>query len=155
VPNNYLKRKVFMANDSKFAKNPHMMFVISFFVVTVVNAIILGVANAIVPMQVVVGTFTIPPLFALLLTGASLSLITLLVLPFLTEVELRRGKNLSPAEMMAAYLVVNFVGLWLLTRRSEIFGVGVSSWMVVLVLAAVLDFVQGMVMMGIEQWSKK
>lgn len=144
-----------MAKNNFQATHTQMRLIQSFFIVTIVNSIALGIINAVTPLQLVVGTFTIPPLFALFLTGAMLSLFTIIVHPFLLEVQERRGKELSPAEMMAVYLVVNCVGLWLLTRRSEIFGVGAASWLVVLVVSAILDVLQGISMVAIEKFSKE
>ncbi len=57
------------------------------------------------------------------------------------------GKALTTAHWMAGYLAINFVGLWVISRFSEQFGLGISAWWIVLILAAVLDFVQGMGMM--------
>ncbi len=146
-----------MAKDVKTItdRNPGMMFVLSFFLVSAVNAVVFYLANMWFPQQIVVGTYSLSFAWAILLSSGALSLFTILILPFLKEWEITQKRDMKPAEMMGVYLVINFVGLWLLTRFSEVFGIGVRSWLVVLTLAVVLDFLQGMVMMQVEQMRKK
>ena len=58
--------------------------------------------------------------------------------------------------MIAGYFVVNLAELWFITRYAEIFGLGVSSWVVLVCLALVADLAQGMAVMGWQaMWSKK
>lgn len=135
-------------------ENPGMMFTISFALVACVNFIVFYLANMFFPHDVVLGTINIPAAWAILLSGIFLSMFTVLLMPFLTEWENRRGSLMSPMEMMVVYLLINGVGLWLLTRKSEFLGLGVSSWFVVAALAVVLDLVQGMVMMQVEKMRK-
>lgn len=144
-----------MAQKLVEKKDIGMMFTISFFVVTLVNAIVFYLAHMWFPANVVLGTMSLSQTWAVLLGAGTLSLFTLLIMPFLRVIEMKRRKILSPAEMLRAYFVINFIGLWLITRASDIFGIGVSSWTIVLGLALVLDFAQGMVMMKIDQMSKK
>ena len=56
---------------------------------------------------------------------------------------------------MIGYLVINFVGLWSVARGADVLGLGISSWMIVLVIAVVLDFIQGGVMMGLGKKLEK
>ena len=142
-------------NTQSPMKNPSMMFVISFVVVAIVSAIMIAVANMLFPQQLVLGTYSVPATWAIVLCGSAVSLLTLLAMPFIREWEMRRGKDASPAEMFAVYFAVNLVAVWLLTRKSEIFGMGVSSWVVVVGLAVVLDIVQGIVMMQVDKMRKK
>ncbi len=135
-------------------ENPGMMFVISFAVVALINFIVFYLGNMFFPQNIVLGTMNIPSGWAILLSGIFLSMFTVLMMPFLTEWENRRGSDMSPMELMAVYLLINTVGLWLLTRKSEFFGLGVSSWFVVVILAIILDLVQGMVMMQIDTTRK-
>lgn len=57
----------------------------------------------------------------------------------------------SSAEWMASYFVLNFVGVWVVARFANQLGFGISSWVVALVLAVVLDVVQGAAMMQVEK----
>ncbi|MBP9670595.1 hypothetical protein KBD75_04310, partial [Candidatus Woesebacteria bacterium] len=60
----------------------------------------------------------------------------------------------SPKQWMALYFVVNFLVIWEITRFADNLGLGVSSWGVVLLLAAVFDMAQGVVMMSIGKLIK-
>lgn len=136
----------------RFADNPGMMFFISFVIVAILNYLVIWVANMWFPMNVVLGTVSLSAGWAAALFSGTLSLLTVLFLPFMTMWEQRMKRNFAPHEMMLVYLVFNFVSVWLITRKSEVFGVGVTSWLVVLGLALVLDILQGMVMMQVEKW---
>ncbi|MBI5151300.1 MAG: hypothetical protein HZA34_01870 [Candidatus Pacebacteria bacterium] len=131
---------------------PGMMTPISYGLLFAANGLVISLANTWFPQYVVLGTVNISALWAVLLSAGVLALIGTLTMPFFQEYESRRGRMLSDKEWMVGYLVVNFVGVWLVARVSEIFGLGVTSWMVVLGLAAVLDLVQGFVMMGLEKY---
>lgn len=142
------------ASPSFFKRNPGMVMVVSYFVLKGVSAVVIYLANMWFPSQVVLGTVSLTMWWAVLLSAGALALIDTLALPFLAEFEHRRGRLLSPGEMMVAYLLINFIGLWGITRFAEVFGMGVTSWMVVLALAAVLDFFQGIAMVALEQFRK-
>jgi hypothetical protein len=139
----------------RFANNPGMMFVISFVLVALVNFVVIWFANKWFPNNVVVGTAALTPFWATLLFAGALSLLTVLFIPFLTWWEMMRKRNFAPHEMMIVYLLFNFASVWFITRKAEVFGVGVTSWMVVLGLALVLDIFQGLVMMQVEKWRLK
>lgn len=146
---------VIMAKTTAVSKkNPGMMFVMTFFIVGVINALIIYLANMFFPSQVVLGTYSLSFFWAILLPAFTLSLVTVLALPFITQIEMMREKEFSPIEYIVVYMGINFTTLWLLTRSSQVFGLGVSSWIVVLLLAAVLNFLQGGVMTFFQQKSK-
>lgn len=136
-------------------ENSGMFQVYSFAILFVVNALVIYFANLWFPLHVVLGTATISLLWALVLSAGSLALIGILSMPFFHEWEIRRGRILTSMEWMLGYFVLNFVGIWLITRASEIFGLGVTSWVVVLILAFILDVVQGFGMMSLESTRKK
>ena len=131
-----------------------MILVITYFALFVVNGLIIYLANLLFPAQVVLGTMSIGLLWAILHTAGVLTLIDTLAIPFFHEKEKMMKRMLSPKEWMIGYFVLNFVAVWSITRFSEEFGMGVVSWMVVLVLALVLDFVQGMAMMWVQKMYK-
>jgi uncharacterized membrane protein YbhN (UPF0104 family) len=128
--------------------NPNMMMVKTYVVMLVVNAVVLFVANMLFPMQIVLGTISLSPLWSILLSMGALALIDTLILPFAHEIEKRLGRVLTSWEWMLKYFIVNLVALWLITHASQQFGLGVTSVWVSVVLAVVLDVVQGMVMMS-------
>ena len=137
---------------SRFEHNPGMMLVISYALTLVVNVLVLYLAQMWFPQYIVLGTVSLTATWALWLSMGKLALLNTLAIPFFTEWEHRRGKTLSSMDWMVGYFLVNFAGLWLVTRYAEVFGLGVTSWMVVAGLALALDFVQGMAMMKLEKW---
>ncbi|PWU23533.1 hypothetical protein C5B42_02690 [Candidatus Cerribacteria bacterium 'Amazon FNV 2010 28 9'] len=133
------------------SQNTGMMFTISFVIVAIVNALVIGLANIYFPKQVVLGTMSLTTLWAIILSASTISLLTLLVMPFLRVYEMNRKKMMSPIELMIAYFFVNVVSLWLVTRVSQVFGLGVSSFIIVLILGFILDMVQGIIMMQVDK----
>ncbi len=136
-------------------RNPGMIMFVSFVVLAVVTSVVVYLANMWFPGAVVLGTANISLMWAVFLSAIAVAVIDTFATPFLTEWELKRKRDLSGKEMMAVYLVINFVGLWLVSRFSEVFGLGLSSWLVVLILAAVLDGVQGVAMVNLQKVIKK
>jgi hypothetical protein len=135
-------------------KNPGMIFTLSFFLLSIAHILVYGIGNMYFPTHIVVGTHSLTYFWALALSGGVLALLSLLVMPFFTAWEMKKRKELSPLEWMVGYFVVDLAGVWAFTRFSEVFGLGVSSWVVVLALAIVLDIVQGVVMMQLEKIRK-
>lgn len=129
--------------------------VISFVLMLIVNSILLFLINKLFPQAVVLGTHHITWPWAILHSMITLALILTAAIPAFHEVESRRGKELSPADWMLGYLVINFASLWTISRFSENIGLGMSSWFVVLLVAAVFDWAQGMVMMGLQKLSEQ
>jgi uncharacterized membrane protein YvlD (DUF360 family) len=132
-------------------ENPGIVLVISYFIVMVVNAVVIYFANSLMPQQVVLGTYSISHTWAIILSSGALALLTTFLMPFISMYETKMKRLWTPPELMAMYLLINFVAIWLVTRFSEIFGLGVSSWFVVLILAVIMDLLQGMVFMGFEK----
>jgi hypothetical protein len=137
---------------AKFAHNPGMLLVISYVTLLLVNVLVLWLAASWFPQFIVLGTISLTTTWALWLSMGKLALIGTLLMPFFTEWELRRGKTLTAAEWSIGYFFVNFIGLWTITRFAEVFGLGITSWLVAAVLALVIDFGQGLVMMKMEKW---
>lgn len=134
-----------------FSQNPGLMYSLSLILIAAINVVVIYFANMFFPQNIVLGTMSLSTTWALILSGTALSVLTVLVMPLLTEWELRNHRKLSPLEMMVTYLVINFGFLWLISRAAEFLGLGISSWIVVLLLAVVLDFFQGAVMMAVEK----
>ncbi len=125
-----------------------MMLVLLFLALFVTNSLVVHFANVWFPEAVVLGTNTISRGWALLHAVGSLSLIVAFAAPFLHYYESRKAAKLSSMEWMIAYFAINVGGIWVVSRFAEQFGLGVSSWMVVVALALVLDIVQGLVVMS-------
>lgn len=131
-----------------------MMVVISYFVLLVVNSIVILGANSLFPNDVVLGNSAIPFFWALLHSMGIFTLLTAFAIPFVHEYEQVRGKMFTSNEWMITYFIINFVGMWVLTRFAENLGLGITSWLVALILAVVLDIVQGIAMMQLEKMRK-
>lgn len=137
---------------SRFEHNPSMLVALTYVVLLLCNVVVLYFAQMWFPQHIVLGTITMTATWALWMSMGKLALIGILTMPFLAEWEHRRSKLLTPAEWMISYLIINFVGLWGITRFSQIYGLGVTSWMVVASLALVINAVQGAAMMKLEKW---
>jgi hypothetical protein len=124
-----------------------MTLVNSTLLLWVVNMAVLYIAQMLFSQSIVLGTHSLSYWWALGMSMGKLSLIQAFVMPFVGKYEAMRGKIFSPMEWTGLYLVVNVVGLWVISRFSEQFGLGVSSWMVIVALAIVLDIAEGMAMM--------
>ena len=134
-------------NERELQAKQGMMIVLSFFVLFLCNTLALYFANLMFPNHVVLGTFALTPFWALMLAGGKLTIISLLVMLLVPYKEWKTKKDLKPTDWMKLYFVVNAVSLYLVTRFAEIYGLGVSSWLVIIALALFMDVVQGMTMM--------
>lgn len=144
-----------MAKKNRLAENPGLVLVVTYAVLFVVNGLVLLLANSLFPQQVVLGTQFITRGWAVIHSMGTLALINTFAIPFFREYEKSRGKMLTSQEWMVGYFVLNFVGVWVIARFANQLGFGISSWMVALVLAAVLDVVQGAAMMQVEKLRTK
>lgn len=136
---------------STLLENPGLTLVATYVILFGVNAVVLYFANVYFPMQVVLGTMSMTATWAIVHSMAKLALIGTFALPFVHEFERMKGRTLSATEMMAVFYVVNFIGLWLIARFSDQYGMGLSAWYVAAALAVVMDFFQGIAMMGLEK----
>jgi predicted membrane protein len=68
---------------------------------------------------------------------------------------MEKESSLHPKQWMLTYLVINFVALWEISRFADNLGLGFSSWIVILLFAAVIDLIQGGAMMILGEKSKK
>lgn len=114
-----------------------------YFICLAVNIVVLMFANKIAPMSVVFGTSVLTPTWGLFLSMGALSLINTLLIPVFDSVQEELSRALTTKEWMIGYFLINFVGLWLVSRFAEQFGFGISSWGVAGLIAIVLDFAQG------------
>ncbi len=137
-----------LSKEKVQAQHGLMMFY-TFLALMATNVLVLMVANALFPQHVVLGTYSISYGWALYHSMFKLTVINVFVMPFVTYYEWKKGVIFTPMQWMTTYFVVNTVALWEITRFAENLGFGVSSWLVVVLLAAGLDWIQGMVMMAL------
>lgn len=135
--------------------NPNAQVSFTFFLLWLVNALVIGLANVVFPNNIVLGTMSLSYYMALLLSSGVLAWSASLMMPIFTEIEIRKQMVMAPHHWMIGYLVINVISLWVLARFAEAIGLGISSWVFVLGLAAALDFVQGMTMMAYGEAQKK
>jgi hypothetical protein len=131
-----------------------MNLVATYVLLYIVNAVIIYGANMLFPKMVVLGNMSLTPFWGMFISMNALALIETLAMPFFYVLEKQLKRMLSPMEWMIGYFVLNFAGLWIISRFSGQLGLGVSSWLVVAGLAFVLDMVQGVAIMALNKNSK-
>ena len=113
---------------------------ISFWLImAVANAIVIYLASLLFPMLVVLGNDKVPNILALLFTALLLTLILSLVAPVLKILKLKVTGDLS---INTTYGIANIAGLWILGRLASFIGLGISSFVVAIVLGVILSIVQ-------------
>lgn len=134
--------------ESNNQPSPSFGFMVkSFIAMFLVNVGVVFVANRFFPALVVLGTHQISPMMGLLTSMAVLSLIVTGAMPVIEWAKKEFKLKLKDKDWMIIYWLVNIVGLWVVSRFAETLGLGISSWVVVVVLAFFLDMAQGLVMM--------
>jgi hypothetical protein len=113
----------------------------SFFLVTV---LLFYIATLLFPSYLVFGTDSISAFAGMLQSAALLSVIVVGVIPVIEMVAASLGRKVSDSNWMVFYLLINTVGIWVLGRFAEVIGMGISSWVVALVLGFVLNLAQGL-----------
>lgn len=137
-----------------FRGNPGMILVPSFFLLFASSSLALLAANALFPSNVVLGTMSLSPGWAVALSMGTLSTFLTLAIPFSDVLEKWKGGLLTPLDWMLNYFLLNAALLWLISRASDVFGLGISSWYVVAALAMAFDVAQTVVMVGLEKVRK-
>jgi hypothetical protein len=115
----------------------------------IAHALIVYVGSMLFPSSIVLGTNLLSMPMAILYSMVVFTLITVLATPVIENVSAQMNIKLSNMHWMAAYFVVNMVGLWIVARYAELLGLGLSSWMVAAALAVVMDFVQGLLVKSV------
>lgn len=128
-----------------------MIWIISFLVLWVVNAVVIHLANMWFPAFIELGTENHSYLSAVLVSSGVLAVIGVFAIPFVHFYEAKRGKLVTPTEWTLIYFLVNTAAIWIIARVALLTGLGISSWMVAVALGLVLDVVQGAAMMGVEK----
>jgi len=121
-----------------------MILIASYLVLLLVNSLTVYLGSLIFTSFIVLGTHELTPLFAVLLSTGILSLICTFAIPFVRVYENYSHKMFTTPQWMGVYFTINFITIWLITRFAFQLGFGISSWMVALVLAVILDVLQGL-----------
>lgn len=115
-----------------------------FLVMFVVNSIVMYLANMFFPYMVVLGNARYTAVSALLVSMFALTLILTLATPLIERVAAAAHTKLEMMHWVGLYMLLNIVSLWTIARYAEVFGLGIASWGVVVVLAFVMNLLQGL-----------
>lgn len=111
----------------------------------IANAIVFYLANRLFPTQLVLGTHLLTPFAALMYANFVFTLLLVGATPVIEAVAEQTQTKLKDMHWMGLYFVINTAALWFVARFAEQLGLGIASWLVAVLVAIVLDFVQGMV----------
>jgi hypothetical protein len=142
-----------LSKEKVQAQHGLMMFY-SLIILFVTNALVLLIANSLFPTHLVLGSMHVPYWWALYHSMFKLTVIDVFAMAFVTYYEWKKGVIFTPKQWMITYFVVDLVALWGITRFAEYMGLGVSSIFVLIIFAAVLDFIQGMAMLALGKTIK-
>jgi hypothetical protein len=115
-----------------------------FLIMLVVNVLVVYATNMFFPYMVVLGNARYTAFSALLFSMFAFTLVLTLATPVIERVAAALSVKLGMMHWMGLYFVLNTVTLWSLARQAETFGLGIASWGVVVILAFVLNFLQGL-----------
>ncbi len=126
-----------------------LMMLCSLIALFITNALVIMIAGSLFPSNVVLGSLHAPYMWAVYHSMFKLTVIDVFAMVFVTYYEWKKGVIFTPKQWMLTYFVVNLAALWSITRYAEYLGLGVSSFGVLLLLAAAFDWIQGMVMLAL------
>jgi len=108
--------------------------IITYFLFFAINSLVIYLANSFSSDQVVLGTLHITKTWAIIHSMGTLALVNLFAIPV---------KTVTDKEWMIRYFLINLLSIWIITRFADQLGLGVASWQIILILALILSFVQG------------
>lgn len=135
----------------KINKCTSIYLVITFFILFIVSAVVVLLAEALFPQAVVLGTSHINTSWVIIHSIATLALIEIFAIPFARIYENKTGRMLTHKDWLIYFFFVNFISIWIITRMPEQLGFGISSWFVAFLLSIVLDVVQVLAMIQLEK----
>jgi hypothetical protein len=110
---------------------------------TICGMAVTYIASMLFPMAVVLGNAVVSPFMALFYSMLITTLIGVGVMPLVEMVSSSLKIKMSMPHYIVLYAIVNAAALWIVSRFAEQVGLGLSSAVVIVVLAVVLDLVQG------------
>ncbi len=119
---------------------------VMFVALLIAHSIVIYLANQWFPSLVVLGTNIYSPMAAIVYSMVLFTLIVVGATPVIEHVGNSMSRKLSDMDWMVLFVLINAGGLWLVARFAEQLGLGVASWMVVAILAVIMDVVQGLTM---------
>jgi hypothetical protein len=109
------------------------------------STLLFYLVNLLFPQYLVFGTDQISSWVAMLQSSALLSLLVVGAIPIIEMVGSSMGRKISDSDWMVIYLLLNTIGIWLISRFAEVIGLGISSWVVALVVGFILNLAQGII----------
>ncbi len=113
------------------------------------NTLVVIVANMFFPQAVVLGNQLLTPFQGALYSMTIVALMAVGIIPIVEWVANWYQLNFSNTQWLALYWVLNAGAVWLVARFALIAGLGISSWLVAVVLGLVLNLVQGWLMANV------
>jgi hypothetical protein len=110
----------------------------------IINSAIVYLAHTLFPQSVVLGTHVLSPMIALLQSMLFFTLLVVGSMPVLEILAKTLKYKLSEKSWILIYYAVNVIGLWITARFAELVGMGISSWMVAVILGLVLSLLQSL-----------
>lgn len=121
------------------AKKKDVSLLQYYVVIGVVNAIAIYLTPSFLADSVVLGTSTVPPVVAAIISGVLLTLVVSLVDPLMKQAKLKVTNELLWG---AIYGIVNIIAVWVIARGAVYTGMGITSFFVAVVLGIVLMLLQ-------------
>lgn len=110
----------------------------------VAHSVIIYFANQWYPSSVVLGTATITSMMAILYSMVVFTLLTVGAIPVIELVAAHMRWRLSNLHWFGLFWVIDAAALWFVARCAEQLGMGISSWVVAVVLGLLIDIAQGL-----------
>lgn len=115
------------------------MQVIRFLSYWLLNSGLIWIIGQLAPKGVVLGNQHVPALWASVFAGYILSTVNILIDP---TVRLFKIKLKEPWQKLVLSIIVNSLGLWVITRLALVVGVGISAFWWAIVLGVILTLGQ-------------
>lgn len=135
------------ASMAKAVSSEHMtarQLSLTFVVWLIAHSLIFYLANRFYPQAVVLGTHELSALQGLAYSMVVFTLITVGSIPVVEMIAGMQNRVLKAMDWMVIYFVINTAAIWVVARFAEQLGMGISSWMVAIVLGLIIDAVQGL-----------
>lgn len=116
---------------------------------TIGGVLVALLSNLFFPKAVILGNHLLSPFVGAVYAMAMVALIAVGVMPVVEYLIKENKWKFSSTHWLLLYWVVNAGSMWLVGRFAEIVGLGISSWMVAVLVGLALNLVQGGLMMHV------
>ncbi|HYD35834.1 MAG TPA: hypothetical protein VD999_07275 [Vitreimonas sp.] len=120
-----------------------------FAVLLVANMMVIYLSHLVFPGNVVLGTHRFSLFEALLYSQVVLTFMIVGAVPVIELIAEQMRYKLQDMHWMLLYFFLNIGAVWVVARFAEVLGMGISSWMVAVGLAFILNIVQGGLVTGV------